>query len=114
MVRIERADPNFIFEVVGWHKLWTFTNRLVIPATHILDAYPNQQRLDFIRGIRMFGTGLPGFIAAGTYWVQGEIIFCDVINYENSVVVELRNEYYKMLVVEVEEPLEAIRFLTTV
>ena len=111
MVRIEREDINFVFEVVGWHKVWTFTNKIVIPIAHVVAAYPNEQQLNFISGLRLFGTGLPGVISAGTYYVDDGIIFCDVINYEYSIVVELRDEYYKMLIIEVEDPYAAIKFL---
>ncbi|AFL80208.1 hypothetical protein Aeqsu_0700 [Aequorivita sublithincola DSM 14238] len=111
MVRLEREDTNFIFEIVGWHKLLTFTNRLIIPMSHIVNAYPNEQPLGFIPGLRLMGTGFPGLISAGTYILPDGIIFCDVVNHENSIAVELRNEYYKMLLIEVEEPLEAIHFL---
>ena len=112
MVKIDRSDTNFVFEVVGWHKLWAFTNELIIPMNHILAAYPNEQRLDAITGLRLFGTGLPGVISAGTYWAHDTVIFCDVVNYENSIVVELLDEYYKMLIIEVEDPVAAIKFLT--
>ncbi|MDC7999603.1 hypothetical protein POV26_00980 [Aequorivita todarodis] len=112
MVRIERIDNDFVFEVVGFHKILTFVNKLIIPAHHIVSAYPNEQRLDFLPGLRLLGTGFPGLISAGTYWIDGDTIFCDVVNYENSIAIELRDEHYSMLIVEVEEPLEAIRFLT--
>ena len=111
MVRIEREDINFVFEVVGWHKVWPFTNKLVIPIPHVVAAYPNEQQLNFISGIRLFGTGLPGVISAGTYYFGDSIIFCDVMDYENSILVELRDEYYKMLIIEVEDPYAAIKFL---
>ncbi|MGO3182658.1 MAG: hypothetical protein ACTIJ9_07485 [Aequorivita sp.] len=111
MVRIETDDNNFVFEVVGWHKIWTFTNKLIIPMANVVDAYPNEQQLNFIPGLRLFGTGLPGVISAGTYYIQDKVVFCDVMNYKNSIVVELRDEYYKMLVIEVEEPMDVIRFL---
>ncbi|HLT49465.1 MAG TPA: hypothetical protein VKZ90_03370 [Aequorivita sp.] len=111
MVQIEREGGNFIFEIVGLHKLWALTSRLTIPISHIVDAYPNEQRLDFIPGLRMPGTHIPGLITAGTYILKDGTIFCDVVNHDNSIVVELRDEHYRMLVIEVKEPLAAIRFL---
>lgn len=111
MVRIEREDGNFIFEIVGLHKLWTLTSKLTIPSAHVVDAYPNEQRLDFIPGLRMPGTHIPGLITAGTYKLEDGTIFCDVVNHDKSIVVELRDEHFRILVIEVEEPLESIRFL---
>lgn len=114
MVHIERSDTNFIFEVEGWHKILAFTNTISVPMAHIVDAYPNNEPLNLVSGLRMFGTGIPGVISAGTYYIQNNVIFCDVVNYENSIVVELRNEYYKMLIIEVENPYDAIRMLRKV
>lgn len=111
MVRIEREDSNFVFEVVGMHKIWALVSKLYIPMDHIIDVYPNEQRLDFIPGLRLPGTHIPGLITAGTYVLQDGVIFCDVVNHDKSIVVELRDEHYKMLVIEVEEPLDVIRFL---
>lgn len=112
MVRIKREDTDFVFEVMGWHKVWTFTNKLVIPAAHITAAYPNEQELNYISGLRLFGTGIPGVISAGTYYVQDKIIFCDVINPENAIVVHLRDEHYELLLIEVEDPYSALGFLS--
>lgn len=111
MVTIEKHGKNFVFEIRGFHKLWALKSQLTIPVENIVEAYPNQQRLDFLPGLRMPGTHFPGLITAGTYILKDGIIFCDVVNHQNSIVVELRDQYYKMLVIEVENPSEAIRLL---
>jgi hypothetical protein len=55
-------------------------------------------------GIRMPGTNIPGVITAGTFCQHGKRVFWDVHNPDNTVVIELRDERYNELVVEVADP----------
>ncbi len=112
MVTIEKQHGNFIFEINGLHKLWALKSRLTIPADNILKAYPNKENLNFMLGLRMPGTHIPGLITAGTYIVKDGVIFCDVMDHSKSIVVELQDENYKQLIIEVENPEEAIALLT--
>lgn len=111
MVTIEKHNENFVFEVKGLHKLWALKSELIIPAEHITDAYPNEQNLNWMLALRMPGTHIPGLITAGTYIVKDGTIFCDVVNHSNSIVVELKDEFYKKLIIEVEDPQRAIELL---
>jgi hypothetical protein len=56
--------------------------------------------------LRMPGTYLPGVIKAGSYYRyrDGRWSFWDVCDRRKAVVIELRDEPYARLVVEVEEP----------
>ena len=49
---------------------------------------------------------------AGTYIVKEGTIFCDVMDVSKSIVVELYDEHYKKLVIEVEDQEKAIEMLT--
>jgi hypothetical protein len=111
MVSITRSDDKFIFEVLGLHKLWALKSQLTIPASHIIKAYPNTKKLNGFFGLRMPGTQIPGVITAGTYWVDDGTIFVDVSNYDQCIVVELENEHYKRLVIQVKNAEEAIALL---
>jgi len=112
MVTIEREGNNFIFEIEGLHKLWALKSRLNIPAAHIIKAYANKATSAWIWGLRMPGTQIPGIITAGSYIVKDGTIFCDVMDVSKSIVVELDDEHYKRLVIEVEDPEDAIKMLT--
>ncbi len=113
MVHITRESDNFIFEVVGLHKLWALKSQLTIPAKHIVKAYSNEKNLSDFVGIRMPGTQIPGIITAGTYLVEDGTIFCDVTKQDRSIVVELADEKYKRLVIDVADKEEAIAMLNT-
>jgi len=113
MVTIERKNDNFVFEINGWHKLWALKSELVIPIENIIDAYSNEENLNWMWALRMPGTHIPGIITAGTYIQKDGTIFCDVVHRENSIVVELHDEFYKKLIIEVENPQSAIELLKT-
>lgn len=61
-------------------------------------------RWDGGRDFRALGTYVPGVIAAGTFYQEGEKVFWDVHNPEKTEVIRLRDEKYSRLVVEVEDP----------
>ncbi len=112
MVTIEKKDNNFIFKIQGLHKLWAFRSKLTIPVENVIKAYPNEKSLNWFMGLRMPGTHIPGLITAGTYYVKGGTIFCDVSDHKKSIAVELQDEFYKSLIIEVEDPQSAIDLLT--
>jgi len=53
-----------------------------------------------------------GVIASGSFKVEEGTIFCDVVDKSRSIVVELEDEEYNKLVIEVENPNETIKMLT--
>ena len=113
MVHIEKDGDSFIFEIKGLHKLWSLKSQLKIPVGHVNSAHVNEENLDWARSLRMPGLSIPGLISAGTYLSKDSTIFCDVTNDRNCIVVELQDEYYTRLIIEVENPPLAIKLLTT-
>lgn len=112
MVKIEKEGDNFVFVIEGLHKLWALKSSLTIPATHIIKAYANTATSAWVWGLRMPGTQIPGIITAGSYIVKDGIIFCDISDVSKSIIVELQDEHYTKLVIEVENPESAIETLT--
>lgn len=112
MVTVQKADDNFIFEIMGLHKLWALRSQLTIPVSNVINAYPNEQNLNWIQGLRIPGTHVPGLITAGTYIVKDGTIFCDVVDHKKSIVVELQDEFYKKLIIEVDDPQGTIYLLS--
>lgn len=112
MVSVKRNYDSVIFEVKGWDKVFTFKSSLEIPIEHIVAVYadPNIE-MNFLDSIRLLGTSIPNIFRAGTFYQQNEIIFWDVRNTENVIVIELEHEHFKKLVIEVENPAEAIAII---
>jgi hypothetical protein len=47
---------------------------------------------------------VPGVITAGTFYQEGERVFWDVHDPESTVVIQLKDERYVRLVIEVDDP----------
>jgi hypothetical protein len=114
MVDLSIEGGNLVLNVRGADKLWAFKSSLEIPLQHIagIRADPNVAR-GWWHGWRMPGTNLPGVITAGTFYQDGKRVFWDVHNADNTVVIELRDERYNELVVEVVDPNAAVALLGT-
>jgi hypothetical protein len=111
MTRVEIVDGRLKIEVLGWHKFWAFKSRLDFPLEHVVGAeryVREKHQLDW-RTIRAPGTSLPRVIIAGTYHNRGRHYFYDVCKYSRAVVIELREEWYARVIVEVEEPESVVR-----
>jgi hypothetical protein len=59
----------------------------------------------------MPGTNVPGVITAGTFYQDGKRVFWDVHRPEKTIVIDLRDERYGELVVEVDDPDAAVKLV---
>ena len=97
-----------VIEVQGWDKLWSLTSRLEIPLENVIDVRPAD---DSVGGVRVLGTCVPGVITAGTFLQDGSSVFWDVHDPGNAIAVDLRDERYSKLIIEVVDPAETISVL---
>lgn len=105
MVEFSVVGNSLLIQVHGFDKVWAFTGSLEIPLMHIttIRADPTIAR-GWWHGFRVPGTNVPGVLTAGTFYQHGKRVFWDVHNPENTVVLELRDERYNELIVEVVDP----------
>jgi hypothetical protein len=109
MTKISVADGNLLLEVEGWDKLWSLRSHLTIPMKHVIRIYADSTIAEkWWLGLRVAGTHVPGVIAAGTFYQHGNWVFWDVHHPENTVVIDLRDERYEKLIVEVEDAAETV------
>ncbi len=112
MVDLSVADGMLILHVRGADKLWAFKSSLEIPLQHIAGIRVDSTLAHgWYHGIRMPGTNIPGVLTAGTFYQDGKRVFWDVHNPDRTIVIELRDERYNELVVEVEHPNFAIEMV---
>lgn len=111
MINIKKNDTHFIFEVQGMHKLWSFKSQLTIPIEHVKNAYQDKESLKGWKGWRNPGVSLPLLLTAGAFHKDDKQIFWDVVNIDNCIIVDLQDEEYQQLVIEVENPSHAISLL---
>ena len=110
MVTIKIDDDKAIFEVQGWDKLWSLRSRLEIPLSHIKGVRNDPApAMGWFQGLKLAGTDLPNIFRAGTFYQQGELVFWDVHEPKNTVVIDLDHERYKKLIIEVENPEQEIK-----
>ena len=99
------AEGKLMLHVRGADKLWAFKSSLEIPLVHIAGVRtdPGVAR-GWYHGIRMPGTNVPGVITAGTFYQDGKRVFWDVHDPNKTIVIDLHDERYNELVVEVDDP----------
>ena len=104
MARVTIDGPTLVVEIEGLDKLWALKSRLEIPLAHVRGATADPGVVHEHKGLRAPGTYLPGVITAGTFHVRGERVFWDVHDANKAVVIELADERYARLIVEVDDP----------
>jgi hypothetical protein len=95
----------------GIDRVWALHGGFVVPLAHVVsvDAAADEAARG-PRGLRMPGTGLPGFIVAGTY-VGAQTEFWDVHDPRRAIALTLRGERFARLVVHVDDPSATIAAL---
>jgi hypothetical protein len=112
MVDVSVEGDRAVFNVEGLHKLWSFRSRLEIPIEHITGAEVNpDQARRWWHGIKLLGTDAGPVFAAGMFFYHGELVFWDVNDPMNTIIVSLEHETYKKLIVEVADPASAVKAL---
>ncbi|WP_225830512.1 hypothetical protein [Streptomyces sp. NK08204] len=104
MAHVSIDDGNLIVEIEGLDRLWALKSRLTIPLAHVRGATADPGIVREPKGLRSLGTYVPGVITAGTFHVDGERVFWDVQDPAKAVVIQLSDERYARLVVQVPDP----------
>lgn len=105
MAEVELTQDTLIVHVQGMDQLWALRSSLEIPLSHVVGAGADSAAaLEWWKGLRALGTYVPGVITAGTFYQEGEWVFWDVHDPEKTVAIQLRDERYARLIIEVEDP----------
>jgi hypothetical protein len=103
--RIETTADSLVVHIEGADKLWALKSQLDIPLAHVLDARPARDDAHkWLHGIRLGGTHIPGVISAGRFHSDGSWVFWDVHDADKAIGIELEDERYDKLVIEVTDP----------
>jgi hypothetical protein len=106
------SNGNLNVHVQGLDQLWSFKSSLEIPLVHVAQVRADPAVAHgWYHGIRAPGTSIPGVITAGTFYQDGKRIFWDVHKPENTIVIELHDERYDELIVEVADPKHAVEMI---
>ena len=104
MAKVSIDGDSLVVEIEGLDKLWALKSRLTIPLANIRGATADPGIIKDPKGIRAPGTHVPGVITAGTFHIDGERVFWDVHDATKAVVIELTDQRYARLVIEVPDP----------
>lgn len=106
MTEVEITEDTLTVHVLGWDRPWALKSRIEVPLAHVASAKvdPEIARREWWKGIKAPGTELPGVIKAGTFYQWREHVFWDVHDPDKTIVIELGDERYARLVIEVEAP----------
>jgi hypothetical protein len=109
MVEVSLTDDHLHLEVKGLDKLWAFKSQLDIPLRHIRSVrHDPEAASDWFHGIKLLGTNIPGIFTAGKFYQHGQRVFWDVHDPGQSIIIELHDERFSEIVVEVDDPLFAV------
>lgn len=108
MASISIDADHLLVDVQGSDKLWALKSRLSIPLEHVRGATADPGIGAEPKGLRGPGTHVRGVITAGTFHQDGLRVFWDVHNAAKAVVIELDDERYQRLVLEVDDPKGAV------
>jgi len=108
MATILVNHETLVVEMEGLDRIWTFKNRLEIPLKHVIRAKIDPQ---WVREHHLIGehawrgsVQVPGIISTGTYYLHGGQVFWDVHDPDMTVVIELKDDRYSYLVLQVDDP----------
>jgi hypothetical protein len=112
VVDLSLAEGKLTLQVRGADKLWALKSSLEIPLVHIVRvrADPEIAR-GWWHGLKMPGTNVPGVITAGTFYQDGKRVFWDVHHPDKTIVIDLHDEQYNQLIVEVADPQSALQLI---
>jgi hypothetical protein len=105
MVEVSIEGTKAIFAVQGWDKLWALRSRLEIALAHIGDVHIDASpKMGWFQGLKVMGADFPNVFRAGTFYQDGGWVFWDVRHPDKVIVVELHDERFQKLVIEVDDP----------
>jgi hypothetical protein len=109
MVEVKVDEGRLILEMEGLDKLWTLRSRIEIPLKHVRGArFDPSVAQQATKAFLEVGLHLPGLIMAGTVYQEGRRVFCDVKDASKTVVIDLLDERYDELIVEVADPMAVV------
>jgi hypothetical protein len=104
MARVSVSDTEVRVDLEGLHQVWALKRRITVPLAHVRGATADPGVVAEARGTRAPGLFIPGVATIGTFHRDGERYFWDVTNGAGAVVIQLRDERFTALVVEVSDP----------
>lgn len=110
MVTVEISGENVKIKVIGIHRLWALKREIMFMKKNIVQIKITDKSLrpPFLR---MPGTYIPKLIAAGTFYWKKRKEFWDTDFKKEAIEIDLKNEKYTKIVVNVLNVSEVMKSL---
>lgn len=103
-------DDRLLVRPVGLVRLWSLSKGIDVPVTTISDVGVSPRK-GLVKGWRVPGTYLPGVMTAGTFRSHGDRDLWMVGRAKEVLVIELHDQRYRHVIVQVEDPHGAVEAL---
>lgn len=111
MTKFSFENNNLVIEIEGVDKILSLKSHLTIPASHIISISRSSEEAKKwlgIKGIKkLAGSNIPGLISEGTFYDKG-MVFLDIHRTDSTISIFLKDEKYREIIIEVENPIESI------
>jgi len=110
MVNVNVEDGKLVLTLEGLDKLWAMKSRLAIPLSNV-SAVRADAKIAAEKGhtgFKLAGARLGERLIAGSFRQEGQTVFWDVHDAAKVIVLDLHDEHYAQLIVEVEDPATAV------
>ena len=108
MTEVTIGNGRLHVEITGWDRVWSLRRRFDIPLAHVRDARIDPAVARGPKGLRVRGThflpGFPGKVTAGIFYRRGTWAFWNVHDPDQAIVIDLQDERYARLVLQVADP----------
>lgn len=104
MVIVEKEKDKIVFDLTGFTQLLALKNKMSIPIRNVKSAYQNEKYLSNWTGSKVVGTHIQGGLRAGTFQRNSMQYFWAAKNLKNTVIIDLADESFEQLILEVEDP----------
>ena len=102
---VEIKDNVLHLNIQGSDKLWALKSRMELPLINVVGATSAAtEAREWLHGLRLGGTHVPGVVSAGRFYSHGKWVFWDVHDPDKAIAIELRDQRYSKLVIEVDDP----------
>jgi hypothetical protein len=102
VVTVDIKGQDLKLTISGWDVAWALSHGLTIPLAHVVGA--EVESVAGKPGWKIAGTGIPRELAAVRFRKDGQRSFWIAHQKAAAVVIELRDERYARLVLQVDHP----------
>jgi hypothetical protein len=110
-ISVDQQQRKLILQIESIERLWVLNSRMEIPLAHVKGASINPEVAGKMPYQRQDVSDVEWQepVTAGTFYQHGNRVFWDVSDPSKAVVIELKDDRYAELVVQVDDPSATVK-----